>query len=104
MDGGNLVALSGGNSSRVFVVNSGATLNLKRLTIQNGYSGPGDGGAIYSNGTLNVDSCKFLNNHTDPGYSGGAIVNYGPLTITNSCFAGLEIALRKKKTTLEAWF
>jgi hypothetical protein len=26
------------------------------------------------------------------------------LTITNSCFAGLEIALRKKKTTLEAWF
>jgi hypothetical protein len=89
IDGANLATLSGGNSTRLFYVSPGVTLTLKNLTVSNGNSGAADAGAIFSSGSLVIDNCHFLNNHTGTNnFSGGAILNTGPLTITNSEFAG----------------
>ena len=88
ISGGGNITISGNNASRVFVIGGGATLTLQNITIVNGYSSDGDGGAIYNNGTLNVRGCKFFGNETAPNFSGGAILSYGPLNITNSEFGG----------------
>lgn len=88
INGGNWAVLSGQNATRLFVVNNGAALTLRNITIRNGYSAGGDGGAVYNSGTLTVRNSKFLYNTTAPSYSGGAIVSYGPLNILdNSEFA-----------------
>ncbi len=87
IDGGTLVALSGGNVTRVLDVNAGVTLTLNNLTVQNAFRSLGDGGAIQNLGTLNITNCKFLNNKTTSAWSGGAILSLGPLNITNSEFA-----------------
>ena len=87
IDGGGLVALSGGNVTRVLDVNAGVTLTLNNLTVQNAFSNLGDGGAVHNLGTLNITNCKFLNNKTSSAWSGGAILSLGPLNIANSEFA-----------------
>src|SRR5881409_2680710 len=38
IEGANVITLSGGNASRVFVVNNGATLTLNNLTITRGFN------------------------------------------------------------------
>jgi hypothetical protein len=87
LDGGGLITLSGQNLYRLFDVASGFSLTLRRLTVSNGYAA-GDGGAIVNeNGaTLIIDQATFRDNQTDSAYSGGAIVNLGTLTISNSTF------------------
>src|SRR5436190_10143856 len=79
VDGGNKVTISGNIHDRIFVVNSGSTLRLNNLTLRDGYSGSGDGGAVLSYGTLYVNYCKFLYNQTSPSWSGSAIHNWGQL-------------------------
>jgi hypothetical protein len=60
----------------LMVVNSGATLNLQFLTMEDGsvtgsgFPGNGDGGAIYNNGTLTVANSTFSGNQATGG-SGG---------------------------------
>ncbi|HEY2103911.1 MAG TPA: choice-of-anchor Q domain-containing protein, partial [Chthoniobacterales bacterium] len=87
IDGGGTVTISGANSSIIFGVNS-ATLTLKNLTVTKGLNTGSDGGAVRNAnpGTLVIDNCHFLNNQTNPAFSGGAIWSTGPLTITNSEF------------------
>jgi uncharacterized repeat protein (TIGR01451 family) len=80
---GHAITVSGNNSDRVLVVNSGKTLNLNVLTIANG-AAAGDGGGIYNNGTLNVTNSTF--NGNTAGNAGGAIINLGTLDVTNSTF------------------
>jgi predicted outer membrane repeat protein len=76
IDGGGLIALSGGAVTRVVVVNSGATLTLANLTISDGASGASSfGGAIENDGMLNVTNSTFANNTA--GNDGGAIRNKG---------------------------
>lgn len=89
IDGGGKITFSGGNANRLFVVNGGSTLTLNNLALINGLAN-GDGGAVFNslNATLIVNNSSFLNNSTASGFSGGAIVSYGPLTITNSVFDG----------------
>jgi predicted outer membrane repeat protein len=87
IDGGGVITLNGGNATRLFVVNAGVSLTLNNIFVIKGYSANGDGGAIYNSGALNINNCKFLENHTSSLWSGGAIVTYGPLNITNSEFA-----------------
>ena len=87
IDGGNKITLSGGNGWRVFVVDSGGTLTVQNLAVVKGFSSSDDGGAIRSDGTLNVTGCTFSGNQTADGFSGGAILSYGPLTISNSAFS-----------------
>ncbi|MFN2622804.1 MAG: choice-of-anchor Q domain-containing protein [Chthoniobacterales bacterium] len=92
IDGGNTVTISGNNQFRIFNLNFSAagTVTLKNLTLTKAFVA-GDGGAIANPtalGTLVIDNCHFLNNLADSPHSGGAIWSIGPLTITNSEFAG----------------
>ena len=87
--GARRLALDGGGSVRLFVINSG-TLNLSGLTIQHGSSagqGPAWGGAIYApGGTLTIDGMTLANNHSTS--FGGAMwnSNIGSVAVTNSTF------------------
>ena len=72
-------------NSQVFTVNSGLTVLIKDLTIQNGNSGSWqDGGAIQNLGILTVENCYFAEN---TGRNGGAISNIGTLTVEDSSFS-----------------
>ncbi len=89
---GHNITISGGGKIQLFVVNSERTLNLKNLTIADGFNGSGNGGGVLNNGTLNVTSSTFRGNTAQtgneggPGGNGGAIYNQAYLTITNSTF------------------
>jgi hypothetical protein len=82
---GQSVTLSGNNTNRVFLVASGATLNLQNLTVADAFF-PGNGGGIFSFGTLTVANSTFSDNHVIDD-SGGGIFNSGTATITNSTFS-----------------
>ena len=86
IDGGNTITLSGNNASRLFDVAGGGNLTLQDITLTKGYA-DGDGGAIYSYGTLNINNSHFLDNQTTLNGNGGAIVSFGTLNISNSEFA-----------------
>src|SRR5437868_14267832 len=92
IDGGNVITISGNNSSPAIRIFSGGTLTLNNLTVTRCNNPSSDGGAIRNGstagngGTLNINNCKFLVNTAAIGFSGGAIVSYGPLNITNSEF------------------
>ncbi len=69
------VTVSGGNTSRVFNIQSGA-VSISNLTISNG-KGVGNypnnaGGGVYNRGTLQLVGCTFANNSSS---NGGAIYN-----------------------------
>lgn len=85
IEGGNLIILSGANSTRLFDV--GAVLTLRDIVLANGYFN-GDGGAIRNNanGTLALDNVTLQNSTAT--LSGGAIVSYGPLNILDSNLTG----------------
>jgi len=79
---GRTITVDGANFNGVFVVNSGATLNLNRLTIAHGNQSAGEyGGGINNLGTLTVTNSTVSNNSAD---NGGGIANFGTLTVTNS--------------------
>jgi predicted outer membrane repeat protein len=86
VDGGNLVTLSGADSSRIFSVNAGATLSLRNIILTNGYSSDELGGAIHNRGILDIDNCKFFENKTGLDFAGGAIASEGLLYISGSEF------------------
>lgn len=83
------VIIDAQHNGRVFQIDSGKTVYMEGMTIQNGSvtTTDSDGGAIFSQGNLVLDDLKFLNNHADD--MGGAIFSEGgSLTITNSTFSG----------------
>ncbi len=77
-------AVDGANTFQIFGVNTGVTLILRNLRIQNG-SSTGGGGGVNSTGTLTVTNCAFSGNAAN---SGGGIASSGMLTVTNSTFSG----------------
>ncbi|MGE0791804.1 MAG: right-handed parallel beta-helix repeat-containing protein [Sandaracinaceae bacterium] len=92
VDGGGLVTLSGGNTTRILYLDSGYDTPTPRLTVQrlrfiDGASQPGGedtavgGGAIYRDGgSLTVLDCTFEHNRApSPGQdiAGGAIYGFG---------------------------
>jgi hypothetical protein len=99
------ITIDGNNSVRLMQVNSGATLTLQNLALQNGSAvgntagSTGQGGAILNSGTLSIDRCTLSSNKAIGGVGpgeminvgglgfGGAILNQGALTITNSTFS-----------------
>jgi predicted outer membrane repeat protein len=85
INGGKSIILSGNNQDRIFVVESSATLALYNMTLTHGYQ-DGDGGAIYSLGTLIIVSCYFTDNQALVNASGGAIIAFGHTDIYNSSF------------------
>jgi predicted outer membrane repeat protein len=81
--GASELAVSGDNSSRVFVVNNGVTATISGLTVEGGSSTAG-GGGIYSQGTLILNNSTVTGNLAR-GSQGGGIYNAGgTLTLTNS--------------------
>ena len=89
---GHNITISGGGKIQLFIVNSERTLNLKNLTVADGFNGAGNGGGVLNNGTLNVTNCTFrgnaaqTSNEGGTGGNGGGIYNQDQLTITNSTF------------------
>ena len=86
------LAISGNNASQVFQIDSGATVSISGLTIENGAKPdpfqPQPGGGIYNSGTLTLTSSTLSGN--DSNYIGGAIYNDsgGTMTVTNSTISG----------------
>ncbi|HZM02771.1 MAG TPA: immunoglobulin domain-containing protein [Candidatus Saccharimonadales bacterium] len=107
LDGTNhLITVSGGSAVQLFKILPSGQLTLRHLTLANGLdngnallflgTASAYGGAIYTQGNLDVENCVFTNNSViSPGYDfydgkstyGGAIYNAGSLTISNSLFA-----------------
>ncbi|MCX7791115.1 MAG: CSLREA domain-containing protein [Chloroflexaceae bacterium] len=83
---GQTITISGNNAVRVMIVDSGADLTLRNLTITNA-STPLSGGGVVNSGTLTVSNSTFSGNSAG---SGGGIVNLssGTLTVINSTFSG----------------
>ncbi|MEO8611452.1 MAG: choice-of-anchor Q domain-containing protein [Chloroflexota bacterium] len=110
IDGGGLITLDGGNTTRIFIQDTwgtnGSTLTLQNLTLAHGRAsaaGNGSmGGAVFSHfgatqanvkPFLNIDNVTFSNNasvYSAGGaaeYGGGAIFSWGGfVNITNSSF------------------
>jgi CSLREA domain-containing protein len=80
----NLLILDGNNDVRIFNIdNSGATVSISNLTIENGYIGENSGAGIRNAGNLMLSNIVFRNNEVNLG-SGGAISNSGSLNLSNS--------------------
>ena len=87
LDGtGHSVTISGGGAVELFSLPAGISLTLRNLTFLNA-SVEGGGGAIFSEGFLNVENCQFTSN-TATYQFGGAIFSSGVLTVSNSMFLG----------------
>lgn len=93
---GQNITVDGGNTYQVLMVNSGATLNLNRLTIAHGYCSLNacmsgyqyrGGAGIMNSGTLTVTNSTISGN-TAFQTVGGGIENVGTLTVTNSTLSG----------------
>jgi len=99
------ITISGQNLYQILVVNSGATLNLSYLTIEDGLADDpplAGGGAVDNNGTLTVDDCAFSGNNANAttalttaldNTEGGAILNAGTLAVGNSTFTANSASL-----------
>ncbi len=87
IDGGAAAVTVDGNSqSRVFLIDSGATVSFNDLTITDGSASSGAGGGILNSGTLSVTNSTFTQNAA---HDGGGISNTGgTLSVTNSTFTG----------------
>ncbi len=83
---GSGITLDGGSATRIMQVSSAVTVIINDLTFQNA-SASLDGGAMENFGTLTITSSTFTGNQATR--DGGAIVNggSGTLTITGSTFS-----------------
>ncbi|WP_225369756.1 DUF11 domain-containing protein [Methanobrevibacter arboriphilus] len=71
--------INGNNLGTIFIINSGVIVKLQNLIITKGQGT--FGGAIYNNGTLNINNCIFRENNAQ---NGGAIYNDASINITNT--------------------
>lgn len=79
--------VDGGATGTVFTVQSGASVTITGVTIQNGRAGYGGGFQVGASGSLTLNGDVLTGNtSTDPAGGGGAIVGYGgsSIRITNS--------------------
>jgi CSLREA domain-containing protein len=84
IDGGNAsITISGGNEVRVFLVDNGAKLSLRNLTVSDGFTS-GSGGGLFNDGQVEVINSTFSYNRA---HFGGGIENQNRLTVTNSTFS-----------------
>ena len=95
VDGGGLVALSGGGLTRTFYVSPIVTLSLANLKIVDGYANDDNGGGVYNAGSLAVSNTTFYNNAANGTNYGGAIYTTGPLTVQASLFLSNSANLRR---------
>ncbi|MFK7956636.1 MAG: choice-of-anchor Q domain-containing protein [Lysobacterales bacterium] len=91
------LTISGDNSSRLFAISNGGdstpiNVTLRGLTLTQGFVSGENGGAITNDGEIvQIDDCILTGNQANdlasPG-SGGAIENFGQMTLTNSTVSG----------------
>jgi hypothetical protein len=87
--GSNTIHLDGGGTSEIFDITNGGNVSLTGLKFSN--ASAAEGGAIYNgNGaTLNLSGCDFTNNvATNTNWGGGALANFGALTVDDCSFSG----------------
>ena len=87
VDSLNLVEGNNSEGGSAFLVDAGSRLVLDQVTIASCEGGAGGGGAILNNGSVSITNSTFLENTAD---LGGAIFNTGSgakLTVINSTFA-----------------
>ena len=84
LDGGGKITITGGLATRLFDVSASASLTLRSIVLDSGYSNGTDGGAITNAGTLNLEHVTIQYSQTDLNHSGGAIFTSGPLSIVDS--------------------
>ena len=87
--GGDAVA-RGDFQTRLFEVSSGAQLTLSKLKLAEGSAL--NGGAILSNGSLTLDTCKFVGNVAITGSGGAVWAGDGDVTISGVEFSGNSAA------------
>jgi len=79
--------INGTGTNWIFIIPLGINVNINTLTITNGTNF--SGGAIFNYGTLSVTGSKFIGNTANVGGAGGAVYNNaGVLTVTGSNFSG----------------
>jgi hypothetical protein len=83
-------SLLSGNYGDLFAggVESGGKLSVKRTTFAHNGTLDGQGGAIANFGALTIDDSTFVENSGFVTADGGAIATYGTATINNSTFSG----------------
>jgi len=87
---GQSITINGMDSFRVLYVNTAKTLSISNLSIVQGYSSSGNGGAIYNGGNLYVRNMTFSGNRA--AYNGGAIYNdEGHLSVKASTFSSNSV-------------
>ncbi len=82
----NGIVVNGNNQSRIFLVDSGATVGLNSLAIVNGNDNGGNGAGINNQGTLTINNSTLADNIAT-GYGGG-IENGGVLTLNQTTVTG----------------
>jgi len=100
IDGGGLVAISGGNATRILSAGAGVSLTLRRLTLSGAYlaTTPSQGGAVFCAGCdLAVYDTTFESNHVEAFQTEGGAIWFGPppaggdsgsLVVVRSAFIG----------------
>lgn len=87
--GANKLTLSGGGSTRVLSVNSGAQAFLYGVTISNGSTSSSDGAGINNAGTLTLlESAVAGNTANNAADGGGGIYSTGALMVMDSTISG----------------
>ncbi|WP_296805059.1 right-handed parallel beta-helix repeat-containing protein [uncultured Methanobrevibacter sp.] len=81
---GNGITIDAKGKSRIFNIQSSATVVLNNITFTNGYHGEQAGAINIENGKLTVTSSNFIKNIAQE--DGGAIYNKGTLNITDTYF------------------
>jgi hypothetical protein len=107
--------LSGGNTTRVFMINPGVRLQLSHIALHDGMAlgtnslaqgvvnrpgGPGEGGAAYNEGgTLVAADCAFLRNRVQGGV-GSPAVSFGTAAGAGGPGRGGAVFVRRGEVTL----
>jgi predicted outer membrane repeat protein len=76
------VIIDGSAFAKMFIITEGNALTLINITFINGSDV--NGGAIYNDGTLNIQNCEFINNTAT--YGGAIYTNKGQLNIYETRF------------------
>jgi len=79
--GANVLAVSGSNLSKVFIISAGMTVTIAGLTVQNGAGNIPAGSGIENSGNLTLTDAAVINNGV-VGLGGGGIFNNGQAQLT----------------------
>lgn len=92
IDGDGLITLTkgtgSGNFHQIIVVQAGASLAMSNITVYKAFSSNNGGGAIRNFGPLTLTNVTFRDNASSTAYCGGALLIIGDATIHNSTFSG----------------